>query len=157
MGGFDVALRLQKRPQDRLPQQQHRIQPQSNFCPDSDPVQFLLDYIEALQHLGTAPASPLFAAMSGKRLTLNAAVKHLVALCSLRPSRGAPLTGHTVRVGAVTAAFGIGVPLATCAYMCAHKHTTSTEGYIRHGSKIDSAAFQYFGHLRPRAGSGHSV
>ena len=153
--GFAVALRLQKRPQDRLPQQQHRTRPGSEHRPD--PVQFLLDYFEALQHLGSAAASPLFPAMSGKRLTLDAAVKHLVALCDLRHSRGAPLTGHTVRVGAVTAAFGIGVPLATCAYMCAHKHTTSTEGYIRHGFQIDSAAFQYFGHLRPRAGSGQSV
>lgn len=143
--GFHVALRIQKRPQDRLPFQQHFVQD----LPD-DPVQFLLDFMYALIAKGMQPSCFLFRTDRNRSLKLDMAVKHLVELCSLQHPQFLPLTGHTVRVGAVSAAFAIGVPVATCAYMCAHKHLVSTYGYIRHDLQPTAAAFQYFGHLRPK-------
>lgn len=154
--GFSVVLRSQKRPQDHLPHQEHHVSLGRSYR--TDPVQFLLDYVEALRHLRVHPDSWLFPTAKGKGFSLDAAVKHFVALCDLRHSDNAPLTGHTIRVGSVSAAFSIGVPLPTCAYMCHHKQVSSTQGYIRHGLKIDTdLAFQYFGNLRPSTGSGHSV
>lgn len=154
--GFSVVLRSQKRPQDHLPHQEHHVSLGRSYR--TDPVQFLLDYVAALRYLRVHPDSRLFPTAKGKGFSLDAAVKHFVALCDLRHSDNAPLTGHTIRVGSVSAAFSIGVPLPTCAYMCHHKQVSSTQGYIRHGLKIDTdLAFQYFGNLRPSTGSGHSV
>ena len=154
--GFAVALRSQKRPQDRLPQQQHRVD--SGRGGRTDPVQFLLDYVAALRFLGADADSLLFPGLKFGSFTLDASVKHFVALCDFRHSQNAPLTGHTVRVGAVSSAFAIGVPLVTCAYMCAHTQLSSTQGYVRHGIRTGPVDVQYFGHLRPSTGGqGSSV
>ena len=153
--GFSIALRTQKRPQDRLPQQQHSVQ--SGRSSRTHPVQFLLDYVDALFFRGAVPSDFLFTTLKGRSLSLDAAVKHFVALCNLPHSQHAPLTGHTVRVGAVSTAFALGVPLVTCAYMCAHKQLASTQGYIRHGLQINLIAFQYYGHLCPGTLNGQSL
>ena len=147
-----VGLVTQKRPQDRLPLQTHveEVAGAQQF----DPRRFLCRFINARALHGAGPMTRLFLNHRSKLISLDAAVKILVAELNIHHHHGAKLTGHTVRVGAATAAFGIGVPMVTIAHWMAHKDVKSTMGYIRHGTPSTAAAVVFFGHLRPTLPSG---
>ena len=151
-GSRGVGLVTQKRPQDRLPLQTHVEEVAS--APQFDPRRFLCRFINARALHGAGPMTRLFLNHRSKLISLDAAVKILVAELNIHHHHGAKLTGHTVRVGAATAAFGIGVPMVTIAHWMAHKDVKSTMGYIRHGTPSTAAAVVFFGHLRPTLPSG---
>jgi hypothetical protein len=147
--GFHAALVKQKRPQPRLPHQDHR------FGDDpSDPVRFVVELRRAQLQRGFLPTSLMFARQPADRkaFTLDAAVKLAVTTLKLPSPTANPFTGHCVRVGAVSEAFALGVPLLTCSYMCGHKSTASTSTYVRHGTVPSDAAAQYYLHLKPDDG-----
>ena len=149
LAGWMVSLVKQKRPQPRLPHQQHV----ATNDPD-DPVEFVRQFHAAQCSRGFRPDSLLFGRTPDDRtsLTLDMSVQIVLKHLRLPQSTSNPLTGHCVRVGAVTEAFALGVPLLTCAFMCGHKQTSSTAGYVRHGHVPSHTASMYYLHLKPGGG-----
>jgi hypothetical protein len=145
--GWRVVLVKQKRPRPHLPHQHHRARSHPH-----DPSRFIIRYVHAQEQRGHLPTSLLFGrtARATRGVTLDAAVKLLVKLLRLPSSPTNPYTGHCVRIGAISEAFALGVPLLTCAFLCGHKRTTSTEDYVRHGTIPSDAARLFFQHLVPR-------
>lgn len=149
LGGWLMSLIKQKRPQPRLPHQRHR----ATDHPD-DPVAFVKTFHDAQRKRGFRPDSLMFGRTPDDNtpLTLDKAVQIVLKHLRLPQSTTNPLTGHCVRVGAVTEAFALGVPLLTCAFMCSHKNTSSTAGYVRHGHVPSDTASRYYLHLKPGGG-----
>ena len=58
-------------------------------------------------------------------------------------------SGHCIRIGAISAAFRIGVPIETIAELVGHAATATTRGYIRHDYIIDNHAVTLYGADRP--------
>jgi hypothetical protein len=142
-----AVLVKQKRARPQLPQQHHHATARTH-----DPSRFVIRFVLAQRRRGHAAVSLLFGrtATAKRSVTLDAAVKLVVKLLHLPASATNPYTGHCVRIGAISEAFALGVPLLTCAFFCGHKKTTSTEEYVRHGTVPSSAAQLFFQHLVPR-------
>jgi len=151
------GLLKQKRAPHRLPLQTH-VEEAASEGPMTEPRHCLCQFFEAQKQQGGTPTTLAFTYANGKTMTLDASVKILVDKFDIHHWQGARLTGHTVRVGAATAAVGIGVPLTTVAHMMVHKDLKSTRGYIRHGTPTTHAATVFYGHLCPSfPGQQHSA
>jgi hypothetical protein len=152
-GGLCIKLNKQKRPRDFIPDQVH--EPTAELCP----VQFITDcYLPYLDRIGYGPSSRLFAMTAqAKARSLDTAVKTLAAELGIEQHGDTPWTGHCVRIGAISEAFAVGVPLAKVAHFANHKSTTTTESYVRHDVVADHAAQIFFGHLVPQGRSGSAI
>ena len=141
---FLVSLLKQKRPAARLPEQVHGV-----TAAPADPSGFLVQFHGAQVQRGFTPTSLLFGIhpAAAAAFSLDASVKLWQQRLAIPQSPTNPLTGHCVRVGAVSEAFAVGVPLLTCSFMCGHKSTSPTAGYVRHGHVPSAAAGTYYRHL----------
>ena len=145
-GAIKIRLDKQKRPKDFIPEQEHH----RTTDPDC-PVRFLTDcYLPYLSRLGYGPASSAFGLTAqAKARPLDAAVKQMATSLGAEQLGGKPWTGHCVRIGAISEAFAVGVPLAKIAHFAGHRSTTTTEGYVRHDVVADRAAQTFFAPLVP--------
>ena len=150
--GFHVRLSKQKRPK-RHPPPQHSFRATAH--PDC-PIAFARDVARTLRYAGYAADALLFGTTSSASapLTLDASVQLLVQHLQLDFGARDTPPGHSVRIGAVSEAYGIGVPMPTIAHMCTHKTLQTTQGYIRHGIPVSPSAHLYYAHLHPTATGG---
>ena len=153
-GGLCIKLNKQKRPRDFIPDQVHQPSTDS-MCP----IQFLTDcYLPYLDRVGYGPTSRLFAMTAqAKARSLDTAIKTLAADLNIGQHGDKPWTGHCVRIGAISEAFAVGVPLAKIAHFANHKSTTTTESYVRHDVVADHAAQTFFGRLVPQGRRGDAI
>ena len=145
-----IKLEKQKRPQERIPDQVHH--------PTNDPscpVRFLLEwYLPYLSQLRYEPKSSLFGLTAQARAKpLDNAVKMAAVRLGIHQQGDKPWTGHCVRIGAVSEAFALGVPLAKVAHFACHRSAKTTEGYVRHDVFADSAAQTFYARLAPQTRS----
>lgn len=149
-GGDSMVVKFEKekRPQDTAREQVHHRSTRTN-----DPINFLMKGKEYLARRGYTPRSLMFAVSpSAKRaLSLDAALKQVARTINAPPPTDKPWTGHCVRIGAVSEAFAIAVPLAKIAFFAGHKSATTTETYVRHDVRPSHAAQLFFGKLVPGA------
>ena len=142
INSINIQLTKQKRPKDYIPDQEHQHGISTNF---------LLRYLGYLRAQGYRDTSFVFgnSATSKKPQVLDAAVKMVAATLHIPSPTSKPWTGHCVRIGAISEAFAIGVPLARIAFFAGHQHTSTTEGYVRHDVTSSTSAHAFFGHLVP--------
>ena len=139
---INIQLTKQKRPKDFIPDQTHQ---------HGNSTSFLLRYLGYLRAHGYRDTSFVFgnSATSKKPQALDAAVKMVASTLHIPSPTSKPWTGHCVRIGAISEAFAIGVPLARIAFFAGHQHTSTTEGYVRHDVTSSASAHAFFGHLVP--------
>ena len=139
---INIRLSKQKRPKDYIPDQDHQ---------HGNSTKFLLRYLGYLRASEYRDASFLFGntPASPKAQTLDSAVKLVAETLHIPSPTSKHWTGHCVRIGAISEAFAIGVPLARIAFFAGHRHTSTTEGYVRHDVTASPSAHLFFGHLVP--------
>jgi hypothetical protein len=122
-----------------------------------DPVEFIARYHTYLGGLGYSGANPLF----GPRPGVAARPLYEDLVFALQTSDAvvqSGLTGHSVRVGAASAAASIFVPLHKIAERMIHLDVKSSLGYIRSYVRPSTGAVAFFGTQSPSAnGSAVSV
>ena len=150
-GALMTKLEKQKRPQDHIPDQVHHPTEGDASCP----VRFILEwYLPYLSTLRYEPQSNLFGLTAQARTKpLDNAVKMIAVRLGIHQQGDKPWTGHCVRIGAVSEASAVGVPLAKIAHFACHRSTNTTEGYVRHGVVADSAAQTFYARLAPQTRS----
>ena len=147
--GFTVRLPKQKRPKRNRPPE-HTFQ--ATGQPDC-PIAFVRGLLQDLRCRGNSDDSLLFGTppTATRAMALDTAVKTLVRQLRIElPGQHVP-TGHCARVGSVSEAYAIGVPMPTCAHMCTHSDPSTTMGYLRFGIPVSQSAQLFFGHLHPTA------
>lgn len=139
-----LGLVKQKRPGPVTPEQSL---PAS--ASPSCPIRFLCGYWQALQVVGYSATAFAYGVTpdAAKALSLEAALTCVITTLKIEQPAGNLYHAHSMRVGAVTAAFAIGVPLLTISDRCKHKDTKTTAGYVRHGVPPSAEAKAFFGHL----------
>jgi hypothetical protein len=142
VNSINIRLSKQKRPKGFIPDQEHQ---------HGSSTKFLLRYLGYVRARGYADASLVFgnAPTSTKPQTLDTAIKLVSNTLHIPSPTSKNWTGHCVRIGAISEAFALGVPLARIAFFAGHKHTSTTEGYVRHDVSASPSAHLFFGHLVP--------
>ena len=151
--GFRILFRKQKRPGKTVPEQLHYASASHH-----DPVQHLLQWYASIR-ASRGPHDLLFGLSSSSKtaFTLDESVKCLAATLSLKSPSSVPFTGHCPRIGAITEAFLIGVPIESCAHLACHAKASTTEQYIRHGTAPSHQAQVFYGHMVPGARQGDTL
>eukprot|EP00038_Savillea_parva_P001320 m.103096 g.103096 ORF g.103096 m.103096 type:complete len:921 (+) comp10466_c0_seq1:1519-4281(+) len=133
---FTVALTAQKSARLRLqPPTRHLIADSP-----SHPVATLTAYI--LRRAASCHASaPVFLT------TLDRAIRTVASRLQLPGD----WSSRCIRIGSISAAFRIGVPIESIAHFAGHAQTSTTRGYIRYDVPDDDAALLLYRNLLPRA------
>jgi integrase len=146
--GMTATIHKQKRPKRYVPIQRHPYREPPLECP----IRLLQHYVQSRRSRGAGAQSLAF----GRRMqskhstTLDTAVKNVVTFLHL-PQGPSPFTGHSIRIGVISDAFAIGVPLQTCAAQAGHESSDTTADYIRHDADPGSDGMFLLGHLLPVA------
>ena len=146
--GMFLRLTKQKRPRAEVP-----IQTQPWRHGPHCPVRFLQGFLSFQAQHGYQPTSLAFGVgpKATRPMTLDRAVRTIVKELTLDEPRHNPFTGHCLRVGSISDAAQLGVPLHVISAMAGHKRSETTRGYLRPGVPVTAAVKLFYSWLLPAA------
>ena len=137
-GNAKISVRAQKNLQGPHPVQHQPRRVMDERCP----AQFLHEFLESRHACRQPSCNNVFG------MTLDDAVRRVCALLHDNTN----FTSHCIRIGSVSDAQAIGVPLHRIAYIAGHKSTDTTIHYVRYDVPPCEEAKIYFGYLHPNYG-----